>query len=135
MESGVKSPLLPKKGVATAYDAVDTTADDAQHHSAAHLDTAPTPLPYFALFRYATAWDYFLMALGVLSSMGQGIIMPGFSIIFGGLLNRLNSHQPFDFVADLKHIALGGFATPRPGASVARPSASERDAHGRYGSG
>lgn len=36
---------------------------------AAGKSKGPPPLPYFQLFRYATAWDHFILAVGVLMSV------------------------------------------------------------------
>lgn len=71
---------------------------EAQRQEQAKIDAAtkdgspaPAPpkkmVPFSAMFRYATAKDKLLMFLGILGAMGGGASMPGFSLVFGEILN------------------------------------------------
>lgn len=51
----------------------------------------PEKVPYSKLFRYATPTDILCMVVGLILSAGNGVTMPAFSILFGALLDRLNT--------------------------------------------
>eukprot|EP01115_Flamella_aegyptia_P000877 TRINITY_DN1130_c0_g1_i3.p1 TRINITY_DN1130_c0_g1~~TRINITY_DN1130_c0_g1_i3.p1 ORF type:complete len:523 (+),score=224.36 TRINITY_DN1130_c0_g1_i3:102-1670(+) len=57
------------------------------------------------LFRYANGFDYLLMFFGALGAMGQGAIMPSFSLIFGELIDAFNKSGP-EFLEEITRIAL-----------------------------
>lgn len=48
--------------------------------------TVPEPkISYFSLFRYATAWDKFLLIIAAISSIISGAALPLFTLIFGNI--------------------------------------------------
>lgn len=53
-------------------------------------DDGPPALPpvsFFALFRYASALDKFLVVLGLIAAAGTGVMFPLMTILFGDLTN------------------------------------------------
>lgn len=53
-------------------------------------DDGPPALPpvsFFALFRYASGSDKFLVVLGILAAAGTGVMFPLMTILFGDLTN------------------------------------------------
>jgi ATP-binding cassette subfamily B (MDR/TAP) protein 1 len=55
-------------------------------------------ISFFSLFRYATKEDYFLIAIGLLASAANGILMPLFSIIFGEMTDAFSPSSTGDTV-------------------------------------
>lgn len=51
----------------------------------AQVNLPETKLNYFSLFRYATAWDKFLLAVACISSIISGAALPLFTLIFGNI--------------------------------------------------
>jgi hypothetical protein len=45
------------------------------------------PVPYTKLFRFASVWDSVILAIGLLCSVANGVVMPIFSIFFGTLFD------------------------------------------------
>lgn len=51
-------------------------------------------VPYKELFRYATSSDKFLILVGIISSAGNGVTMPMFSVIFGDMTDAFSGDDP-----------------------------------------
>lgn len=47
-------------------------------------------VPYRELFRYATTQDKILIVIGTISSLGNGVSMPMFAVIFGGMTDSFS---------------------------------------------
>ena len=62
-------------------------------------------IPYLHLFRFATASDRLLVLLGCLFAAANGVIFPCFSLLFGQLLNSINSPVP-DLTATINRLSL-----------------------------
>lgn len=70
-----------------------------------------TKLSYLTLFRYATAWDRFLVAIALISSVVSGAALPLFTLIFGNITqvftNFLVYHtNPDEFQHTVNHNTL-----------------------------
>jgi ABC-type multidrug transport system fused ATPase/permease subunit len=50
---------------------------------------APPRVGTLALFRYATPFDWVLIFFGTIGAIGRGIVLPGFSLIFGDIIRVL----------------------------------------------
>ena len=70
IDNDIEEPLLTTEG------------KDAESSAA-----PPPPVPFLGLFAQADRWDWILMTIGSLSSVGVGIVMPLFSLVFGGILD------------------------------------------------
>ena len=46
-------------------------------------------VPFSKIFMYATKLDYFYMIMGTLTSIGNGLVFPAYSVIFGEMTNGL----------------------------------------------
>ena len=62
-------------------------------------------VPYTTLFRFATTSDLFLTALGCLCGMGNGVVFPCFSVIFGKILNAYATPTT-DFTSTINEVSL-----------------------------
>ncbi|CAD8160850.1 unnamed protein product [Paramecium pentaurelia] len=51
-------------------------------------------VPYKELYRYATQSDKLLISIGILASIGNGVIMPMFSVIFGDMTDAFSGEDP-----------------------------------------
>lgn len=63
----------------------------------------PPMVKYLELYKFADAWDYFLITLGVLCSLAHGAVTPLFSVLFGKILDGFdinNSDKLVSNVAD-----------------------------------
>ncbi len=49
------------------------------------------PVPYRQLYRYATRLDMALMGVALVGAAGAGVMMPCFSLLFGDIINAVNS--------------------------------------------
>ena len=80
----------------------------ATDHTPLLAATATAPavrtVPYRALFRYATPWETVGLYLGVACSLVNGAALPLFSLLFGQLLDDLNS--PADIVDRVTKVAI-----------------------------
>ena len=88
MGSSAPGPAPPAQGAAAPPAKGAAVATDSAAASA--LPRLP-PVPYRQLFRYATPLDMALMGLALVCAAGSGIIMPCFSLLFGDILNAINS--------------------------------------------
>ena len=48
-------------------------------------------VPFLKLFSFADSYDYVLMLVGIIGSMGNGIGMPLMTVIFGQVINTFGS--------------------------------------------
>ncbi|XP_049957817.1 bile salt export pump-like, partial [Schistocerca serialis cubense] len=48
-------------------------------------EESPSPVSFFQLFRFSTAWERWLLALGVLAAAGAGAGAPLSNLLFGDL--------------------------------------------------
>lgn len=55
-------------------------------------------VPYKELFRYATTNDKVLILVGIISSLGNGVTMPLFSVIFGGMTDAFSGDDVDEMV-------------------------------------
>ena len=69
-------------------------------------DVTP-PASFFALFRFATTYDYFLMSMGVLCGCVQGAANPLFTVIFGDILDGLNAGKSVSSIVPELCLKLG----------------------------
>lgn len=61
-------------------------------------DPKPPPIKFFQLFQYADRTDKMLVAIAFTSAAIHGAIMPVFTILFGGIINRFDDlESPSDF--------------------------------------
>ena len=67
---------------------------------------APPPIGYFELYKFATRGEIALLLTSVVAALGNGAALPGFSILFGILLNNLNATN---FVSKISLICLAFF--------------------------
>lgn len=56
-------------------------------------------VPYRELFRYATQSDKLLIIIGIITSAGNGITMPMFSVIFGDMTDAFSGEDPDKMVS------------------------------------
>lgn len=61
-----------------------------QNTKADSSEAPPSPAKFTDLFKYADSLDWLLIAVGSAASVGVGIVMPLFSLIFGGVLDAFN---------------------------------------------
>eukprot|EP01132_Coremiostelium_polycephalum_P000417 gene417-527_t len=65
---------------------------------------------FFSMFRYAKPFDYFLMILGTLGAIANGVAMPAMSIVFGQLMNSFggsNANDPnFNLTEEITRLSL-----------------------------
>lgn len=61
-------------------------------------------VPYTALFRFATPSELLLTALGCLCGMGNGVVFPCFSVIFGRILNAYATPAA-DFTSTINEVS------------------------------
>jgi len=62
-------------------------------------------VPFGQLFRFSDSLDQFLMLFGTIGAVAQGAIMPGFSFIFGALIDTFNK-PGINFLDEVTKIAL-----------------------------
>lgn len=55
-------------------------------------------VPYKELYRYATTPDKVLIIVGIISSLGNGVTMPLFSVIFGGMTDAFSGDDVDEMV-------------------------------------
>ena len=68
--------LLPKR----AFNPFEATDEELQKSA---------KIPFSKLFMFATRLDYFYMIIGSLASIGNGLVFPAYSVIFGEMTNGL----------------------------------------------
>lgn len=78
---------------AAAAGATDVTPLAGGGDNADDGSAPPTlpPLPFLALFRYATRLDKALLAAGTVAAVGHGAMLPIFALLFGDLIDAGNS--------------------------------------------
>ena len=99
--------LVPKKDHADDVEKSSSATleqDDVEKSSSATLEQDDIGT-LSELFMYADNWDYFLMTLGAIGGLGTGFSMPIFNVIFGQMLNALNS-DPGSFSRRVNDIAI-----------------------------
>lgn len=55
-------------------------------------------VPFKELFRYASNSDKFLIVFGGIAAAGNGLAMPMFSVIFGGMTDSFSGDDPDEMV-------------------------------------
>ena len=68
----------------------------------------PESVSFVELFSQANSYDYFLMTLGLLGAIVTGVSSPVFNIIFGKVLDTLNTN-PESFSNEISQLALDFF--------------------------
>jgi hypothetical protein len=81
-EAAVDSKPVASSGKVEAQQAQEVGAGVS---TASELDNVPS-VSYWGLFRYANAFEKFLLFLGVIGGCCSGACMPLFAIIFGCVL-------------------------------------------------
>jgi ABC-type multidrug transport system fused ATPase/permease subunit len=83
MEESVQIPVDAEKELSSSGKNEDkaTQAKTRPEREATFSD-------YIRVFSYATKWDYVLMAVAVIASIGAGITLPLMNIVFGRLVSR-----------------------------------------------
>jgi len=59
-----------------------------------------------SLFRFADALDIFLVVLGVIMSIGHGVLLPLFAIIFGEIINAFGTSTPINLTGNVTTLAI-----------------------------
>ena len=65
-----------------------------------------TPVSYFKLYSLAEPLDYFLIALGTIGAVVNGITMPLFTLVFGKLINTYGDPDTSSLEKTINDIAL-----------------------------
>eukprot|EP00741_Cyanophora_paradoxa_P003931 tig00000741_g3824.t1 len=98
------SPLPPYEEPAPKELApASTDAQDAEGGKKKKLDPSKMVSLGTLLFRFATPMDKFIMFLGSVGAVINGAAMPAFSLIFGEIMNGLNSN---DIVGQVSYFAV-----------------------------
>lgn len=92
-------PAAAAAGPGGATTTLATPGDD---------DEKPAPVSCAALFRFATCFDIFLIIIGTLASLCNGLLMPLSSLIMGDVLNKMQ--KPEDFKESVNEICFYFFA-------------------------
>eukprot|EP00123_Amoebidium_parasiticum_P013463 comp21970_c0_seq1/m.31708 comp21970_c0_seq1/g.31708 ORF comp21970_c0_seq1/g.31708 comp21970_c0_seq1/m.31708 type:complete len:1325 (-) comp21970_c0_seq1:487-4461(-) len=58
-------------------------------------------VPYLELFRYSTAFEKFMIIVGCVGSLGHGVLVPCFTILFGDIINAFTPDTPPDLIFGL----------------------------------
>ena len=87
---GKPDAAAPDGADKAAADALDAAEKPGAAAAADDVSSAP-PCSTGALFRFATPADRALLACAVVCAMGHGVVMPLFSLLFGQIINGLNS--------------------------------------------
>lgn len=76
-----------KKPIKPVYEALDYSGldEDAAKILKQQVEIPDTNIGYFSLFRYATAFDIFLLTIASIASIVSGAALPLFTLIFGSL--------------------------------------------------
>ncbi|KXZ51733.1 hypothetical protein GPECTOR_11g18 [Gonium pectorale] len=64
------------------------------------------PVSYFKLLSTADKTDVFLMIIGTIGALGNGILLPLFAVIFGEFTDAFGNPESVDFIATVSNIAL-----------------------------
>ena len=93
-----RDPELGRPPIETANDKNHNNESDNKEEEA-----KPAPAPLAKMFTFATRFDWLLISLGTVASIGQGIAMPLMTIVFGQIIDiftdfarGLDSRQTFD---------------------------------------
>jgi len=73
------------------YNRVDNGKGKGEAAAGVENKETIVPVPFFALFRYGSTYDKFLMATGVMFQIAVGCSMPLTNIIFAEIIDGLNS--------------------------------------------
>jgi ATP-binding cassette, subfamily B (MDR/TAP), member 1 len=87
-------------GSTSHHPPVPAGAEDVQEMADMHLDSknnkvkdqSNKTVPFYKLFTFADSWDYFLMFVGTISGVGNGISMPLMTIIIGDAINAFGGN-------------------------------------------
>ncbi|KAI0482659.1 P-loop containing nucleoside triphosphate hydrolase protein [Xylariaceae sp. FL0804] len=88
-------PSVLEKQQPAASASIDIKADDeqaAQQTAKLRPEREATLRDYIRVFKYATFWDYPLMAAGALAAAASGVTLPLMNVVFGSLVNQFNGY-------------------------------------------
>lgn len=68
----------------------DAEAEDVESHPPSSTKAELEPLSYFQLYRGSGPIDWLLIVAGTIGAIGSGATLPGFTILFGDLINAFN---------------------------------------------
>ncbi|KAF1850722.1 P-loop containing nucleoside triphosphate hydrolase protein [Cucurbitaria berberidis CBS 394.84] len=112
-ETAALDPQILKAGISEH----DQLVDLAEEKTGKHAKTKEVPQAglknYFRVLSYGTKFDFFLMGLCCLTSIGSGIAMPLMNIVFGQLVGNFtgyflpgNTVTKHEFQAEINRLAL-----------------------------
>lgn len=87
MNSGTKEDETPRK-----------TERERSSNKSMDKEETTHRVPYYKLFSFADRLDYFLMVVGSIAAVGNGISIPLMAIIFGEVVNSFGQNP------DKKHM-------------------------------
>jgi len=64
------------------------------------------PIALSRLLKFATKWDIFLMIIGLLAALANGIAMPASTLLIGNITNAINETGNSDMVDHARHLSL-----------------------------
>ncbi len=86
------NPSLDKNSIGNDTKMTKLNNEISQKHATTSQPNSSTNTASFAeLFSLATPYDIVLMTLGVIGSIGTGVSIPIFNVLFGKMLDNLNS--------------------------------------------
>jgi ABC-type multidrug transport system fused ATPase/permease subunit len=103
-----------EKKSATTGDQAD--GDGPAKDVKARPEREATAADYFRVFTYATKWDFVMMVVAAIASMGAGTTMPLMNVVFGQLVGEFNTYftpnaqEAAAFEAQINRLSLYIFA-------------------------
>ena len=64
-------------------------------------DEKTNTVPFYKLFAFSDSTDVWLMIIGTIGAIGNGVCMPIMTILFGDLVNAFGENQSNDEVVDV----------------------------------
>ncbi|KAL7927748.1 multidrug resistance-type transporter protein [Trichoderma austrokoningii] len=89
-EIGVELSTYPVDDKASASIDDGTASEPAQEQPKARPQRLASFKDYLRVFQYATKWDFFAYAAGILASIGAGITLPLMNVVFGNFVGSIN---------------------------------------------
>ncbi|KAF2142944.1 uncharacterized protein K452DRAFT_248585 [Aplosporella prunicola CBS 121167] len=113
-ENQVVHTANPKKLVKVQEEQLDPMDQLPEHEQVIlkrQLETPPTKVTYFTLYRYATRKDYIIMIVSSICAIAAGAVLPLMTVVFGSLAGTFQgmlsgSTSTSDFNDDLVHYVL-----------------------------
>ncbi|KAL2165253.1 hypothetical protein VTH06DRAFT_550 [Thermothelomyces fergusii] len=96
-ESGEKAEFRPTNGENEKTSlTIDGKVDDngPTKDPRAQPQREATATDYFRVFAYAKRWDFVLMCIAAIASVGAGITMPLMNVVFGRLIGEFTGFDP-----------------------------------------